>query len=245
MTIRIMVGNVGSGKTASMVKEMLDNSRLHYYTNIKTDLKNCTLINSSMICKKELLGTTKSGKENYRFTLNLDYWKRLKGSVNVVLDEAHEIINARRSMSKPTQVILSWLALLRRVLGGNSRNYGDLILITQVPERLDVIAREMSRNIAAFRCHYVKTCADCGCYWREHSDVAEEVKLCPTCGSDGIDKTDFVVQVKYFTSISRFEDFRFLGAKAWYKERVISDINKSFVHYDTLQWDNLFSDLYA
>jgi hypothetical protein len=99
---------------------MLDNQKLHYYTNIRTDLKNCSLINSSMICKKELLGTTKAGKENYRFTLNLEYWKKLKGSVNVVLDEAHEIINARRSMSKPTQVILSCSLCSGGFLGGTA-----------------------------------------------------------------------------------------------------------------------------
>jgi hypothetical protein len=91
----------------------------------------------------------------------------------------------------------------------------------------------------------VKDCLGCGCSWREHSDVPEELKLCPACGSEDLIKKDFVIQIKYFTSISRYEDFRFLGARTWWKEDVIPDIEKSFVHYDTLQWDNLFSDLYA
>lgn len=244
MTIRIVIGNIGSGKTASIVKEMLDNPKRKYYTNIQTDLKNCTLINSDMICKKELLGQTKAGKRNFEFKLNLDYWKAQKGNVNVVIDEAHSIVNSRRSMSKATQVILEWVSLLRRILGENSSGSGDLVLITQLPERIDVVCRDMCRNVSAYRCHYKKTCQACGLTWKEHSDMPEEYKYCLACKSDDIKRHSFLVEVRVFASMYDYDGFKIFGQKTWYKHYSINDIEKSFAHYNTLQWDNLFSDLY-
>jgi hypothetical protein len=244
MAIRIVIGAIGSGKTASIVKEMLDNPKLHYYTNIKTDLPNCTLINSNMICRKEILGVTKSGKETKKFHLNLDYWKGLKGSVNVVLDEAHSIVNSRRSMSSATQIILEWVSLLRRILGENSKGSGDLILITQLPERIDVVCRDMSRNVASYRCHYKKSCKRCGATWQEHSDFPEDIKICPACSSDDLHKHSFMIEVKHYAGMRPYEDEKFFGVKSFYKHYIVTDIEKSFTHYSTLQWENLFSDLY-
>ena len=138
MTIHIVVGNVGSGKTLGVVRDMfLDGERIKTYSNIKTKLKNQIDINPDMIIKKEIEGTKKkrNGEEEniYKYSLNLEYWTNIKENINVVIDEAHSIINSRRSMSKINILLTDWMALVRRILTSkdNIGKAGTLILITQ------------------------------------------------------------------------------------------------------------------
>lgn len=67
------------------------------YSNIKTKLKNQVNINPSMIIKKEVVDTKKKKDGTiepvYEYKLNIDYWKGIKEPINVILDEAHSIIN--------------------------------------------------------------------------------------------------------------------------------------------------------
>ena len=166
--IRISLGNVGSGKTVCEVREFLLNkgNRLTY-SNIKTKkLTNVKLINPDMIIKKEIIDykTKKDGSSEpvYKKTLNKDFWTKIKVPINVVIDEAHSIVNARRSMSKTNEIITMWLALIRRVLGTTDSGEGELVFITQLPNRLDIIAREMATQVRYHVCHFMKGCKDCG-----------------------------------------------------------------------------------
>ena len=190
--IRISAGNLGSGKTANEVREMYLNSQhIQYVSNINTSMQHQQNINSKMILKQELVKTIKkrdgSSENIYQNTLNADYWKKLSKSTNkplsVVLDEAHSIINSRKSMSKVNIVINDWLALLRRVLGADSSGRGELVLITQLPNRIDIIARDMANQIRYHVCHYIKSCGKCLTYWAENSESPEPVRICPQCGS--------------------------------------------------------------
>ena len=167
--IRISIGNVGSGKTASEVREMaLNKARRTYYSNINTKtIKNNVLIDPSMIVDKELVGEKKNKITNvvepvYKFKVNLEFWKGIKEPINVIIDEAHSILNSRRSMSKINILITDWLALIRRVLGQTESGEGELVFITQLPRRIDSLARDMATQIRYHLCHYVKTCKKCG-----------------------------------------------------------------------------------
>ena len=148
--IKIILGNVGSGKTALAVREMFVNklNRKTYSNIITKNLKNVVPITPRMIIKEEIVTykkNRKTGKEEpvYKHTLNVKFWKDIKEPINVVLDEAHSIINARRSMSKINIIVTDWIALIRRVLGQSESGYGELVLISQLANRIDVIAREM------------------------------------------------------------------------------------------------------
>lgn len=241
--IRISLGNVGSGKTLMEVREMfLDRNKRRTFTNIKTSLSNCKLIDSSMIVKKTPLKTKRSGEMVYDMKLNIDFWKNIKEPINIVLDEAHAVMNPRRSASKQNIIITDWIALIRRVLGQSESGEGQLVLITQLPNRLDVIAREMATQIRYYVCHYIKSCDFCHISWSENSEHPEPLLYCPQCKRVNIKKHSHIIEVWHFSSMEMFYHWKFSKLKTYHKHYLVKGIEKYFTMYDTLQWDNLFSD---
>ncbi len=219
------------------------------YSNIVTKLKNQENIRPSMIVKRDIIDykRKRSGETEpvYKESLNIDYWKNIKEPINVVLDEAHSIINARRSMSKINIIVTDWLALIRRVLGDSDAGYGELVLITQLPNRIDIIAREMATQIRYHLCHFKKVCVTCETIWQENSDMPEGIWQCPHCAGINIKKFGHTIEVWHFQSMRHFSAWKDFGSKCFYKHYMIRDIEKYFKLYDTLQWDNLFSELYV
>lgn len=228
---------------------LMDGSGRKYYTNIITKGMDCNVqINSSMIVKKVLVDTKKkrNGTEEpiYDYKVNVDYWRDIKDPINVIIDEAHTVLNSRRAMSKQNIIMGDWLALLRRVVGADSRGMGDLILITQLPRRLDPIARDMATNIRFFRCHYVKTCKNCGMSIGETNDNPEPLWQCLRCGSYDLLKHQHMIEVKHYANMTAYEGEMEWGMKTAHMHYFVRDIERVFPMYDTLQWDNLISDIY-
>ena len=245
--IRISLGNVGSGKTLTEVREMFINkSNRKYYSNIKTKLKHQFDIKPSMIINKEIIKEKKlrSGETEavYKFSLNTQFWKNIKEPINVVLDEAHAIINARRSMSTKNIIVNDWLSLLRRVLGQSESGYGELVLITQLFNRIDNIARDMATQIRYNVCHYSKICKDCGNMWNETSECPEQLWHCGRCGRSNIKKINYSVEVWHFENSNNYLAWKLYGQKSYYSHYFIKNIEKFFPLYNTLQWENMFSD---
>lgn len=239
-----MLGNVGSGKTACAVRAMALHQEVKNFSNIKTTLKNNVMLDSTMICSKQMVGQKRTGEPVYEYALNVDFWKDLKEPINVILDEAHSILNARRAMSKVNIICTDWIALIRRVLGEDSRGMGDLVLITQLPQRIDVICREMAHQVSYHTCHYVKQCKQCGASWNEDSDMPEQSKNCLNCDSIKLMRRNFQIEVKVFPGMNAYTAYKIYGAVTYYKHYFVRDIEKYFPLYKTLQWENLFSDLY-
>lgn len=249
--IKIYLGNVGSGKTACCVREMfLKRKYRTTYTNIRTSIRGMNLIDSSMIVKKEIINHVKrAGKLEpvYSMTLNTEFWKQQarqhENGINVIIDEAHTVLNARRSMTKGNTIMTDWLALIRRVLGSSTGTSGDLILISQLPNRIDLIARDMATEIRYHVCLYSVTCKKCGLAWHEHSELPEACDACPRCQSWRLRRHGHKIFVMHFSGMHDFMLFRDMQQKTFYKKYFVTDIEKYFKMYDTLQWDNLFSDL--
>jgi hypothetical protein len=249
--IRISIGNVGSGKTASEVRELcINRAHRRTYSNIVTsDLANVTTLKPDMIIKKELIGTKKKrdGTEEpiHDLKVNYTFWQGIKEPINIVLDEAHSILNARRAMSKTNVIITDWLALIRKILGENSVGVGELVFVTQLPRRLDPIARDMARQVRYHICHYRKTCRRCRVSWGETSEMPEPLWICPACGSHELLKHGHVIEVHCYASIKMYEAWEEWGIdKGRYKKYYITDIEDYFRYFDTMQWDNLFSEFY-
>jgi len=242
--ISIRLGNVGSGKTAAAVREMmLNQSKRKTYTNIRTIIKNCELINPSMIITKEISGYSKKGEAKYDYTLNVDFWKNINEPINIVLDEVHTILNARRSMSKVNIILTDWMALIRRVLGQAESGYGELVLISQLHNRIDIVAREMATNVRYHICHYLKSCLRCGNTWAETSESPEPRWIC-SCGSYRIKKHNHKIEVWHFAGMDMYIKWKEWGINTYHQHYLIDDIENYFKLYDTLQWDNLFSEFY-
>lgn len=241
---------MGSGKTASIVREIyLNQNRRLTYSNIKTKkIKHNKLISGKMIISKTIKDykKKKTGENEpvYELSLNVDYWKSIKEPINVVLDEAHTIVNARRSMSKVNQITTEWLALIRRVLGSSDSGYGELTLISQLPNRIDIIAREMATKIKWHLCHYVKVCKKCEFKWQENSDVPEPAWNCLKCRSHYIFKCNHIIEVWHFRDMNHFLAWKQFGERSYHSHYFINDIEKYFPLYNTLSWDNMFSEFY-
>lgn len=244
--IRLIFGNVGSGKSASMVNEMISNPHNTYLTNIKMydkRQKHIKQLKPEMIIKKEVVKEKKDGTPVYSYKLNTDFWKNIHNkysNINVVIDEAHIFFNPRRSMSSINIIMTDFLALLRRVLG-TADNTGDLILITQLQRRLDIIAKEMANDIVYYKDHYVKVCTKCNANFYENNETADKIYNCEYCGNYRLKKVNHVIEGWKFTNLESYKAFAEFGDKSYYKHFIIRDIEKVFSKYDTLQWDDMFS----
>ena len=219
------------------------------YSNIQTTLKNQIDISPDMIIHKEIVDYKKNRKTGedepvYKMSLNIDFWKKIKEPINVVLDEAHSILNARRSMSKTNIIVTNWISLIRRVLGQAESGFGELTFISQLSGRIDVVARDMATNIVYTICHFMKTCEECGATWTENSEMPEGYIICTKCSSNKLQKHSHKIEVWHFPNMQKFLAWHQMGMKTYYKRYVVNDIEKYFSMYNTLQWDNLLSDFY-
>ena len=246
-----MLGKMGSGKTACMVREMvLNTDEKTTFSNIilksKGKKKNHIQINRDMIFKKEIIRTKKDGEELFKLVLNADYWKETRATfpdgINVVLDEAHTLMDSRRSMATPNVIMNDFMSLLRRILGDSGEGYGELVLITQLGRRLDVNARELATSVHYHLCHYKRTCTKCKFNFWETNEVYQKPKVCPRCGHRKMDKSDFVIEKWEFESMEACDYFIEMGQKTYQKHYYITDIENYFPYYDTFQWENLISE---
>lgn len=235
--IRLSVGNVGSGKTATEVREMiLSPNKRATFTNIL--IKGGIAVPHVKLLQKEMiLEETEDGK----FKLNIEFWKQLKEPINIVIDEAHTIFNSRRAMSKKNIIISEWIALIRRVLGASESGVGDLVLITQMPYRIDNIARDMANQVRYHICHFRKICPNCKYNWIETSETAEPVHQCPMCNHPKVIKCNHTIEVWHFTTVQSYMEWKLLGKQTFHRHYMVNDIEAYFPYYDTLQWDNLFN----
>jgi hypothetical protein len=178
-----------------------------------------------------------------KFEVNVDFWKDIKEPVNVVLDEAHTILDSRRSFSKKSVVVNRWLALIRRVLGDVEGGNSEVVFLTQQKRKVDINLREMSHQIRWHICYYRKICLDCGFKWQESSDSSEIVYHCPRCNKHNLIKTEHKIRVLCFSNLHTFTLYDEYREKSYYKEYIIQDIEKTaFPFYKTMEWDGLFND---
>lgn len=244
--ITLILGNVGSGKTASMVRMMKKNQHKNFITNINVkgkDFKHCIKLKAEMILKRTYIRTKTTGEDVHKLELNTEFWKELilkYKTMNVVIDEAHQFFNPRRSMSKINIIMTDFLSLLRRVLGSVDGN-GTLYLVTQLSRRLDIISKEMSTDIQFCIHHYIKQCGKCGLKWSENNESSIKFEDCPKCKSHRVKKIKSQIEVFKFQNIEKFMDYYNFHNKTYYARYYINDIHKIFNNYDTLQFDDLLS----
>lgn len=240
---------MGSGKTACMVREIiLNNDEKTTFSNIilkKVKKKKVVQINRKMIFADKVIKVKKDGEEITKKVLNVDFWKSARknypNGINVIIDEAHTLINSRRAMSNENVIMNDFMSLLRRILG-DSNGYGELVLITQLGRRLDVNARELTTSVHYHLCHYKRTCAKCNFNFWETNEIYQKPKVCPRCGGKRLNKSNFVIEKWEFSSMEALDRFIDYGHKTYQKHYYITDIEKYFSHYDTFQWENLISE---
>lgn len=196
-----------------------------------------------MIFKKEIKRYKKNGEPEYKLKFNKEFWleaqKKYK-NFNVILDEAHILLSSRNSMSTKNKIMMDFLAVIRKIIGGQVENY--ILYISQLDRRLDIIAREMCNNVKYCRCWFNKTCKECNYTWIENNETPEPLFNCPRCQAKRPEKTNHLIEVWHFQNINLYESWRVFGLKTYHQRYFITDIEQYFGFYNTLQWDNLLSD---
>ena len=241
------MGNVGSGKTLSVVRDIaLNKDGRITYSNIQTKgIKNNIVINRDMIIKKVEVGVKKNGEIIYKKILNREFWedaiKKHKG-INIVLDEIQTLLNSRRAMSKDNIIMTDFLSLIRRIMG-SANAAGDLIMISQLERRIDVIAKEMCNHTRFHICHFMKSCNSCLYTWQENNEMPEQLRICPKCGGFKVSIHSHRIEVWHFATVDDFVRWKYYGRKTYYRHYFIIDVVDFFPRYDTLQWDNLLSEV--
>ena len=131
--IIIITGGIGQGKTLSIVKEIIDRQN-NTFTNFKLYNAECTRLKYSHLFKE------KEGK----MKLNFSFWNEQtkKGNFDIYLDEFHNVMSSRRSMSKKNVLMSDWLSQIRKILGQTEQNH--LYLLTQKLKRIDVNSRDLA-----------------------------------------------------------------------------------------------------
>lgn len=139
--IKIIVGGVGSGKSTSVIRELLM-SKHHSFINfiVPSNIKNVERMKN-----KYVFAYNEKGKV---VNVNWEFWrdKQKEGcDFNIFLDEAHNKFHSRQSMSKPSIMFSKWLSQIRHILGNNE--VSDIIIITQDIEGVDIIARRLAQEV--------------------------------------------------------------------------------------------------
>lgn len=245
--IRIILGKMGSGKTSSVVREMvLNEDEKPTFSNIvlKSKKINHIQITKDMIFNKDVIGYTKDGKEKHKLNLNIDYWKEVRekyGSINIVIDEAHTLYNSRSAMSSKNKLFSEWLALLRRVVN-DSNSDGSLTLISQLSRRIDIIGKELATKIEYCKMHYLKTCNKCKTKYKETNEDNIIIKKCQVCGYNKFKKSNFIIEKWEFQDTEACDFWLNTKQKTYFSHYYIIDIENYFKYYNTFQWEDLLSE---
>jgi len=246
--LRLYLGNLGSGKSASVIREIVnDKSDRMYYTNIKTKgIKNAIQIKPSDVIQKVITSSkiNKDGvvEEKFKFDLNKKYWMKQKKPLNLVWDEIHLTANARNSQSTVNKIFSRFISMGRRITGFDEKGYGHFIFIAQAERTIDVNIRELANEIRYHRMYWVMTCKICKFALRVNSDM-EEIENCLSCGSWKLVRSSFRIRVFRFNNWMAYLKFREgWGGRYHFEKYEITDIEKYFKHYDTHQMEDLWDD---
>lgn len=139
--IKLILGQPGSGKTLYAVHEML-NSPYFCYTNIAVrKMPHTYRLKTKDIAMKE-------NADGRKYIPNWPFWETARKKhkeFHIVLDEVHNILHSRRSMSGWNIGVGLWLAQIRKLLGQSEKTH--LYLISQRLYAIDVSARDLAHDI--------------------------------------------------------------------------------------------------
>lgn len=141
--IIVYVGGIGSGKSLSAVKSIVDSERFCFTNFSLKNTKNYHRLKFSDILvfddKKKACG------------VNWEFWNKARKNhkhFSIFLDEIHNVVSSRRSSSRINIFMSRWVSQIRKVLSDSPSHH--LVLITQRFYKLDVDFRDL--------CHVVISC---------------------------------------------------------------------------------------
>jgi len=158
--IKLIIGGIGSGKSISVIKEISDNPDSLFYINFNCNLKNTIRLKIEHIITEEINAYKKDGSPIFKKVVNWTYWNKIKHTeFNIIIDEVHNILHSRRSMSTNNTLISMWLSQIRKILG--DKKHLHLYLISQAINRIDVAARDLAGEVVYVESKFIKRKIKC------------------------------------------------------------------------------------
>lgn len=143
--IKLIIGGIGSGKSVTAIKEIVDRKN-RVFCNFAVDLPNAIRLKESDIVESKCIGYKKDGTPNLTYSINWDFWnKQRKAKFDIIIDEVHNVLHSRRSMTKWNTLVSMWLSQIRHLLDSDEKNH--LYLISQRVDAIDISARELAGEI--------------------------------------------------------------------------------------------------
>lgn len=213
-----IIGGVGSGKSASAVKKIMNyQSKCFVNFGIKAH-------NSFRLKKEHIIIEDDTGKKK-EYRINWDFWNKIRdkhGEFHLFLDEVHNLFHSRMSGSKWNILGTMWIAQIRKILGDSEKTH--IFLISQRLSRIDVAFRDLLHGIIyCQKAVYPKQ--------QYITKVWEKGKL-----KSKVLPAIYVIQY-YFTGdacIEQFQDFMF-GKGRGYHHRSYFLANPYFQYYDSYE----------
>lgn len=153
-----IIGNIGSGKSVSATKKVIDSTN-HCFVNFNMTAKhtffkkNIERVRKADIITEEIKTYKKDGTvKTKELKVNWDFWNasliRL-GGYHLFLDEISNIASSRQSLTKFNTLFSMWLSQVRKLLGDSETT--NIYLITQKLTRMDVAFRDLLHCIIGVR----------------------------------------------------------------------------------------------
>ena len=150
--IIIYLGGIGSGKTLSVIKEIVDNMQKVYINFRLKNIKNCHRIKIADIINLPNTRIQMIGDKEYKTkvpaSVNWDFWENVREtnkSYSIVIDEIHNVIHSRRSMSRTNILMSKWVSQIRKILSDHP--YNHLYIISQTISKIDKDFRDLAQII--------------------------------------------------------------------------------------------------
>ena len=143
-----IVGGVGSGKSVSATKKVLDSKPQHCYCNFGINTSNSTRIKKDNVITQEITGKTPRGKDVIEMKVNWEFWNKQKkkhGNYHIFLDECHNLFHSRQSMKKFNVLGTQWISQIRKLLGASETTH--IYLMSQKIKRIDSAFRDLMHGV--------------------------------------------------------------------------------------------------
>jgi len=138
-----IIGNVGSGKTLSAVR-MMKKRNTKKLLNFSVNMDNSIRLEHKHIISEKTIRVKKTGEPVTEKTINWQFWNDMiknGESFDIILDEVHNIVHSRLSMTKNNTLLTMWFSQIRKILGENEKNH--IFLISQRISRIDKAFRDL------------------------------------------------------------------------------------------------------
>jgi hypothetical protein len=157
-----IIGNKGSGKSLTAVKLIVD-KKIFAYTNFNLKgIKEFKRLKYDDIIISKVVENA-IGKRVIKREVNWHFWRTVRDihpNFSVFIDEIHNLIHSRRSMSSTNILMSIWVSQIRKILSDNEDNH--LYVISQEARKIDVDFRDLldliiyCRRINIKGHHYVR-----------------------------------------------------------------------------------------